>query len=74
MDIKFQMAKVVTPLLSARKLTKLGHKVILEEPRPRILSPQVFVTPIKIVGGVYVVELWIKKKHGKLNVQGFARQ
>jgi len=73
-SITFQMAKVVKPLLSAKKLAKTGHQVILEDWRPRIVSPQGFTTPIRTVGGVYVVDLWIKKKFGDLNREGFSRQ
>jgi len=69
-SVKFQLAQVVKPLLSAKKLAKTGHQVILEEYRPRIVSPQGFVTPIRTQGGVYVVDFWIKKKFGEL----FTRQ
>ena len=69
-SVRFQLAQVVKPLLSAKKLAKSGHQVILEEYRPRIVSPQGFVTPIRTQGGVYVVDFWIKKKFGEL----FTRQ
>ena len=69
-SVRFQLAQVVKPLLSVKKLTKTGHRVVLEEHRPRIVSPQGFVTPIRTQGGVYVVDFWIKKRFGEL----FTRQ
>ena len=63
-EVKFQVAKVCKPLISARKLSKAGHRVILEEHRPRIVSPQGFTTPLRISGGVYVLDLWVRRKHG----------
>ena len=65
-EVKFQVAKVCKPLISARKLSKSGHKVVLEEHRPRIISPQGFITPLRIVGGVYVIDLWVKRKYGDM--------
>ena len=66
-NIKFQMAAVVKPLISAKKLAQQGHVVILEEAMPRIISPEGFCTPIKVQGGVYVIDLWVRRCHGSLS-------
>ena len=70
-DINFQVAKIVKPLLSVRKLSKSGHRVIIDEHRPHIISSNGIYTPVKAKHGVYVVELWVKSKYG---TAGFPRQ
>jgi len=64
--VKWQMTKVVKPLLSVKKLNAGGSTVILEEKNPRIIDRNGYVTPLRSQGGVFVVDLWIKAEYGKL--------
>jgi len=68
--VVWQMTKVVKPLLSVKKLSAGGNTVILEDRNPRIIDRRGFVTPLRIQGGVFVVDLWIKAECGEL----FSRQ
>lgn len=68
--VRWQMTKVVKPLLSVRKLSAGGNTVILEEKNPRIIDRNGYVTPLRCQGGVFVVDLWVKSECGEL----FTRQ
>ena len=68
--VMWQMTKVVKPLLSVKKLSAGGSTVILEDRQPRIIDKRGFVTPLRIQGGVFVVDLWIRSECGQL----FSRQ
>ena len=68
--VRWQLTKVVKPLLSVRKLSAAGHTVVLEDENPRIIDRHGLITPIRTQGGVFVVDLWVKKEHGSL----FTRQ
>ena len=73
-NVRWQMTRVVEPLLSVRKLTEGGSSVVLDKHHPRIVDPRGQVTPLRMQGGVFVVDLWIRKELGQLNEAGFTRQ
>jgi len=68
--VRWQMTKVVKPLLSVKKLSAGGNIVVLEEENPRIIDRNGYVTPLRSQGGVFVVDLWVKAECGEL----FTRQ
>jgi len=68
--VRWQMTRVVKPLLSVKKLSAGGNTVILEEENPRIIDRSGYITPLRCQGGVFVVDLWIKSECGEL----FTRQ
>ena len=68
--VRWQMTKVVKPLLSVKKMSAGGNTVILEEENPRIVDRNGYITPLRCQGGVFVVDLWIKSECGGL----FTRQ
>jgi hypothetical protein len=68
--VRWQMTKVVKPLLSVKKLSAGGNVVVLEEENPRIIDRNGYVTPLRCQGGVFVVDLWVKADCGEL----FTRQ
>ena len=71
LQVRWQVTKVVKPLLSVSKLTSNGNVVILDKNHPRIVGADGQVTWLRRVNGTYECDLWIKEDQKKK--AGFVR-
>ncbi len=72
LSVVFQVTRVVKPLLSAAKMTRQGHRVVLDGHRPCIVSRGGASRPSEWRQRVYVVDLWVHSNLGA--TPGFPRQ
>jgi hypothetical protein len=64
LKIIFQVTKVVKALISVGKLTRQGHRVVLDRDWPCIITKGGSVTQLRLENGVFVVDLWVHKRFG----------
>ena len=65
----WQVADVKRPLMSVAKMVAAGNQVHLDSKNPRVVRPRGDVIPLRKVGNVFVLDLWVNS--GK---SGFTRQ
>ena len=80
-QLSLQMADVTKTLLSVKRMTKAGNRVVFDDPN----TVGSFIenkttgkkTPLRQHNGVYYMDVWVKPGHGydnEENNQGFQRQ
>ena len=73
--MKVQICDVNKNLLSVRRVTQAGNRVVLEEDGGYIEDKATGEkTWLKEQNGMYVLKLWVKKGGGKPENAGFPRQ
>ena len=69
LDSTWHVAGVKRPLMSVGKMLAAGSKVYLEDTSPRVVLAKGKVVPLRRVGNVFLIDLWVRGP-----AQGFARQ
>ena len=74
LDIAFQVIEDVhKPLLAVSKIVEAGNSVIFSQDDPHIQIKDGPKLPLKLVGGTYELEMWVKNEPEKPEA-GFSRQ